>query len=49
MDLDHFSKEFSKAFYYITNLPMVSLILSKENESKIFENHLNPVMLVFIG
>ena len=30
-------------------LPMLRLLLSKHKDVKIFENHLNPVMLIFIG
>ena len=30
-------------------LPMLRLLSSKHKDAKIFENHLNPVMLVFIG
>ena len=30
-------------------LTMLRLLLSKAHKAKIFENHLNPVMLVFIG
>ena len=33
----------------ILNLPMLRLLPSKSKDGKMFEKHLNPVMLVFIG
>ena len=31
------------------NIPMLRLLSPKLKDTKVFENHLNPVMLVFIG
>ena len=44
-----FMRENPMVRHLIFTLPMLRLLLSKAQDTKIFENHLNPVMLVLIG